>query len=48
MIIRLLQRITKSLEKAGIPYMLSGSIALNKDYISYWCKRLNLNTFELL
>ncbi len=30
MIIRLLQRITKSLEKAGIPYMLSGSIALNR------------------
>lgn len=21
---------------------------IDKDYISYWCKRLNLNTFELL
>ena len=30
MIIRLLQKITKSLENAGIPYMLSGSIALNR------------------
>ncbi len=30
MIFRLLQKVTKSLEKAGIPYMLSGSIALNR------------------
>ncbi len=30
MIFRLLQKVTQSLEKAGIPYMLSGSIALNR------------------
>ena len=30
MIFKLLQKVTRSLEDAGIPYMLSGSIALNR------------------
>jgi hypothetical protein len=30
MIFKLLHKVTRSLEEAGIPYMLSGSIALNR------------------
>ena len=52
MIIRLLQRVTHLLDQAGIPYMLSGSIALNRYTIPrmtldiYIVIELNVNNLE--
>jgi len=42
MIFKLLQKVTRSLEEAGIPYMLSGSIALNR----YSIPKMTLDTCE--
>jgi hypothetical protein len=58
MFLELLKTITRLLEQNGIGYMVSGSLAVNVcsvprmtldiDYISSWCNKLNLKTFNLL
>jgi hypothetical protein len=54
MIQELIKNITSSLDRQGIPYMISGSLAFNmyciprmsmdidREYINLWCKDLNL------
>lgn len=59
MIYNLIKNLCEDLEKCNIPYMISGSIALNvytipgmtididMDYVKKWCADLELNTYKI-